>query len=74
MTKTIYKMISTAAIVAAALSGGLAQITIQGKTTVSGSIEVNYPYTHNVQIMAFSPPSYGTPDYNNFLANVDDST
>ena len=47
-----------------------AQVTVQGSPTVSGSIEVNYPFTHNVQIMAFSPPTYGTPDYNNFLSNV----
>lgn len=52
---------------------GSAQINIQGKTQISGGIEVNYPFTHNVQIMAYNPPVYSsstTGDYYNFTNDV----
>jgi len=47
-----------------------AQITIQGKNQVSGGIQVNSPFTRNVQIMAVFPPAFGTPDYTTFRSNV----
>lgn len=47
-----------------------AQITIQGKTKLSGGLEVNFPYTHYVQIMALNPPGALTQDYTTFYDHV----
>jgi len=65
---TMNRAIAAALILAGSV--GSAQVTIRGKTKISGGIEVNYPFTHTVQIMAYNPPAFGLPDYSNFVNDV----
>ena len=44
--------------------------TIVSRAEVRGNVEVNSNFSHNVQIMAFSPPGIGNPDYSNFRSAV----
>jgi hypothetical protein len=44
--------------------------TIVSRAEVRGNVEVNSNISHNVQIMAFSPPGTGNPDYSNFRNDV----
>jgi hypothetical protein len=44
--------------------------TVVSRAEVRGNVEVNSNFSHNVQIMAFSPPGIGNPDYSNFRSDV----
>jgi hypothetical protein len=55
----------------------VSQVAIQGTVNVAGystgGMQVNYPFTHNVKIMAVFPPPYSsisTSDYANFTNDV----
>jgi hypothetical protein len=69
---TVEHKVKRAAIIGLLLLPGisLAQTKIQGGIKVNGGVELNFPYTRYVQIMALNPPGALTQDYTTFYNNV----